>query len=176
MKNNFLNYKQSLKLQNLGFSEDCFGYFENKDRFIYGGVYSSNNNIILAPTHKQAIDFLLEIENNKKFEIKMYKFFEGVIKYNNFVVCYFRDINSFVDSLIYVKKQNNINYDLFIPFDINKLDKNDRVFKELVDGFGDNKKCSGFYKEMDKKFIKNIANKKESFLKHHNFVILKDGK
>lgn len=67
MKKQFVTYDIALKLKELGFDEECFGYFIRKYKefkLIEGDLFSNNtytgaeNFLICAPLWQQAIDWL----------------------------------------------------------------------------------------------------------------------
>ena len=70
MEEQFISYESSLKLRNLGFDEDCFGYYVGKDRrvFLLDDVdVPSTSNFKLsskisfrAPLWQQAFDWFCE--------------------------------------------------------------------------------------------------------------------
>jgi len=71
MKKQFCSYEICLKLKELGFNEECFGYYrKEEDLMIYLGTYNSNMNkpdmhgkYCAAPLWQQAIDWFREKYN-----------------------------------------------------------------------------------------------------------------
>ena len=65
MEKQFINYDLALKLKELGFDEECFGYYNNNHLGVYQNedYYLSSDsppdNRIEAPLWQQAFDFLL---------------------------------------------------------------------------------------------------------------------
>ena len=63
MNKQFVTYEIALKLKELGFDEDCLGWYFGKDhKLIIGDVKSSQliGDAIIAPLCQQVIDFLRE--------------------------------------------------------------------------------------------------------------------
>ena len=66
MKEEFVTYEIALKLKELGFNEECFGYYHVNEGYIkgYAFCYSENSSnsdySILAPLWQQVIDWFRE--------------------------------------------------------------------------------------------------------------------
>lgn len=69
MKNQFVTYKIALKLKELGFNEECLGYFRNNTKsFHLGEDTRVQKDSVLAPLWQQVIDWL----DNKDIHIILY--------------------------------------------------------------------------------------------------------
>ena len=72
MTNEFIPYEQALELKELGFDEDCFGYYVNTEldltwKFSDCSLYQNIHNSTLAPLYQQAFRWFRE-----KYNIKSY--------------------------------------------------------------------------------------------------------
>ena len=71
MKNEFIPYEQALELKELGFDEECFGYYDIDNgyaigyAFCYSNVKSQLENGCSAPTFSQAFRWFREKHNLK---------------------------------------------------------------------------------------------------------------
>ena len=68
MENEFIPYEQALALKELGFDEECLGYFWKHSSFIdfefmYGSIAISNDRNIPAPLYQQAFRWFREKHN-----------------------------------------------------------------------------------------------------------------
>ena len=61
IQNQFCSYEIALKLKNIGFDEECFGYFRNHDKFLCLGVDTIvQRDSTLAPLWQNVIDWLFD--------------------------------------------------------------------------------------------------------------------
>ena len=61
MEEQFVTYEIALKLKELWFDEECFGYFRNRDKFLCLGADSRvQRDSTLAPLWQQVIDWFRE--------------------------------------------------------------------------------------------------------------------
>lgn len=65
MNKEFIPYKQALVLKELGFDEDCLGYFSEKDKYLFITKNTTNlpNGFIKAPLYQQAFRWCREKYN-----------------------------------------------------------------------------------------------------------------
>lgn len=63
MKNQFVPYELSFKLNELGFDEECFGFYDNKNKYLIQLHSSKDKNSILAPLFQQVFDWFREKYN-----------------------------------------------------------------------------------------------------------------
>ena len=73
MEKQFVTYEIALVMKELGFDEECFGYYRNDNKFFYFGEDSRvQKDSILSPIWQQCIDFFrekqeIDIEIHSKF-------------------------------------------------------------------------------------------------------------
>ena len=61
MEKQFATYEISLAMKELGFDEECFGYYRNDNKFFYFGEDSRvQKDSILSPIWQQCIDWFIE--------------------------------------------------------------------------------------------------------------------
>lgn len=66
MNNNFLPYQESSDIEDIGFNEECFGYYVNKDESFhyYPKPYKERNKFVVgAPLYQQAFKFFRDEYN-----------------------------------------------------------------------------------------------------------------
>lgn len=59
MSHLFCPYQEAIELKQLGFEEDCFGWYF-KDKSFYTGLITINSGFLLAPLYQQAFDWFRE--------------------------------------------------------------------------------------------------------------------
>ena len=75
MKNEFIPYEQALELKELGFDEECFGYYDIDNgytigyAFCYSNVKSQLENGCSAPLYQQAFRWFRE---NQEYHIDLF--------------------------------------------------------------------------------------------------------
>lgn len=63
MGKHFITYDLAVKLKKLGFDEECFGFYDNKNKNLILLHTSKDKNSILAPLFQQVFDWFREKHN-----------------------------------------------------------------------------------------------------------------